>query len=234
MDKSKPEQRYQDTKKHRRAKRSKWWYRKMKNRYPIQEKTDWEILIRTWWQIQICAISAVLWEQVLWGNCNDTAKQQKHYMNASPTREKEVERIDFECRYRSRYILGINDIFSKLYNKMIKKDYFPTQEAPDWVKESVMRNINIRQKNKRLGFMIRHRILVPTLALLIVVVWWYVYLNNWNDIISWIWTSNNDRNMKSESNLQWNDVLLQKKIMESESLLESLDKYSNAEESIAL
>lgn len=53
---------------------------------------------------------------------------------------------------------------------MIKKDYFPTQEAPDWVKESVMKNINLRQRNKRLGFMIKHRILVPTLALLIVVV----------------------------------------------------------------
>ena len=117
---------------------------------------------------------------------------------------------------------------------MIKKDYFPTQEAPDWVKESVIKNINLRQRNKRLGFMIRHRILVPTLALLIVVVWWYVYLNNWNDIISWIWTSDSGIDISSKTNLQWNDVLLQKKIMESESLLESLDKYSNAEESIAL
>lgn len=117
---------------------------------------------------------------------------------------------------------------------MIKKDYFPTQEAPDWVKESVMKNINLRHRNKRLGFMIKHRMLVPTLALLIVVVWWYVYLNNWNDIISWVWTSNSDRNMSSEANLDWNDILLQKKIIESESLLDSLDRYSDAEENITL
>lgn len=117
---------------------------------------------------------------------------------------------------------------------MIKKDYFPTQEAPDWVKESVMKNINLRQRNKRLGFIIKHRILVPTLALLIIVVLWYVYLNNWNDIISQVWPSNGDRNISSEADLQWNDVLLQKKIMESESLLDSLDKYSDAEENITL
>ena len=127
---------------------------------------------------------------------------------------------------------------------MVKKDYFPTQEVPSWVKDKVMNKIKEQPKRFRLLSMIRLRIFVPVSVFLFVAIGWYLYLyNNKTPNIAWIIMSGYQNERYTENpvvmNNSWNisgesNPLLQQRLAEVEILLNDLSAYADKEEDITL
>lgn len=109
---------------------------------------------------------------------------------------------------------------------MVKKDYFPTQEVPSWVKDRVMNKIKAQPKRLRLLSMVRFKLLVPVTALLFMFVVWYIYIPH-----KWIWTLSQT---SDTSILATNDALLQQKLTEAEAVLNDLSTYANQQADITI
>jgi len=139
---------------------------------------------------------------------------------------------------------------------MIKKDYFPTQEVPEWVKDRVMQHVKGWPKKLRLLSMIRLRIFVPVTVFLFVAIGGFMYRRNggwtvitmltssgYQDTTSWTnitETSNGiyTQNTTTQTTAVWitesTDDLLQQKLAEAEIVLNDLSAYANKEENITL
>ncbi len=113
---------------------------------------------------------------------------------------------------------------------MIKKDYFPIQDTPDWVKWDVMSKVNIKPKGFRLTYMIKYRMLVPVLVLMIVITGSYLYLNNnheGSDRQTELYTAKT-----SQINDTSSDNVLQTKLNEAEIGLNDLAQHLNQDSNI--
>lgn len=123
-----------------------------------------------------------------------------------------------------------------LYIKMIKKDYFPTQETPEWVKSRVMSNVNRWWKSFRLIYLMKHRAMTTVSMLVLAILGSYLYLNNGVEVYINPESSNDEYTVNTtniadtKSNIDNND-LLQKKINKAESdldnLYDNLDRETN-------
>ena len=124
-----------------------------------------------------------------------------------------------------------------LYIKMIKKDYFPIQETPEWVKVKVMSNINRWWKSFRLIYLMKYRAMTTVSMLVLAILGSYLYLNNWVEIYidpdssNDAYTVNTTNIGDTNSNIDTND-LLQKKINKAESDLDNLYDNLNQENNI--
>ena len=132
---------------------------------------------------------------------------------------------------------------------MIKKDYFPVQEVPSRVKDRTMKKIYGRTKTFRLFSLITHEFMAPALALLLFILWWYLYLQLPKQKIIVSTNSGGTTTISTSTVVQTNtvvtttnvvanssddDYLLQQKLAQAELALHNLSNYANQEENITL
>lgn len=129
---------------------------------------------------------------------------------------------------------------------MIKKEYFPNQETPVWVKDKIMQQISARPKKLRLVSVLQYRILTFVVLLVGLVIGWYSYLHLGKDTLI-VSTISGDQNLVDTWSVlvasnpvpeQWTssdvDALLQQKLAEAEATLNALSSSSNQEANITL
>ena len=155
-----------------------------------------------------------------------------------------------KCWFRSHYLLVIN-IFILLYNRiMIKKDYFPTQEVPSWVKARVMQHVLNWPKQLRLKYLVRYKVFIPVLAFFFVLIVWYSYftpgkkpllvVSTGQDIVPTVVatttsiTSTITTSTTTTTTSLSDDELLQQKLLEAEVALNQLATNLSQEEEITL
>ena len=129
---------------------------------------------------------------------------------------------------------------------MIKKEYFPSQETPAWVKDKIMQQISARPKKLRLISVLQYRILASVVLLAGLVIGWYSYLHLWNNSLIASIRSGDQTSVNTWSVLvannplleQWTttdvDILLQQKLIEAEAILKALSTSSMQENNITL
>lgn len=116
---------------------------------------------------------------------------------------------------------------------MIKKDYFPKQETPEWVKAKVMSNINRWWKSFRLIYLMKHMAMTTVSMLVLAILGSYLYLNNGVEIYIDPDSSNDAYTVNTTNIGDTNaDNILQKKINKAESDLNNLYDNLNKETNI--